>query len=87
MEVPASAIGGIFGITDEKCFDIVIPEQTISNVLAGGGIQQYYIAESELEESSIIDINVGELPTPRTIEDLQNNFILYEDTGLDISFR
>ena len=76
----------LFGITKEKCFNIVIPAQTVSNVLAGGGKQQYYIAESELETSSIIDINAESLPTPRTIEDLQQNFIVFEDKGLDIEF-
>ncbi len=87
MEVPTSGIGGIFGITQEKCFDIVIPEQTISNALGGGGKQQYYIAESELEGNTIMDINAGSLPTPKTIEGLQENFIIFEDKGLDIDFK
>ena len=87
MEVPSSGIGGIFGITQEKCFDIVIPEQTISNALTGGGTQNYYIAESELEESTIIDINVESLPAPRTLEQLQENFIVVEDKGLGIIFK
>lgn len=80
-------IGGIFGITKEKCFDITIPSQTISNVLVGGGNQKYYISESEIEESTTIDISADSLPTPKTIEDLQNNFILFEDKGLDITFK
>jgi hypothetical protein len=87
MEVPTSGIGGLFGITQEKCFNIVIPEQKISNALSGGGKQIYYIAESELEDSTIIDINAESLPTPRTIEALQNNFITFEDKGLYINFR
>ena len=36
-QVPDSGIGGIFGITEKKCFNINVPSQMISNVLAGGG--------------------------------------------------
>ena len=87
MEVPLTGIGGLFGITQEKCFDVVLPEQTLSNVLGGGGNQNYYIAESELEQSTIVDINAESLPVPRTIEQLQESFIIFEDKGLDITFK
>jgi len=87
MEVPVSGIGSLFGVTKEKCFEIVIPSQTISNALAGGGKQMYYIAESSLETSSIIEINAESLDTPKTLEDLQQNFIIFEDKGLDIDFK
>ena len=86
MEVPTSGLGGIFGLTQEKCFDLTIPEQTIDNALYGGGIQSYYIAESELETSTTIDINVESLPTPRTIENLQENYLSFENSGFDINF-
>lgn len=87
MEVPTSVLGGILGMTKEQCFDVVIPAQTISSVLAGGGKQEYYVSESELEENTIIDINADRLPTPKTIEELQSNFYLFESKGLDITFR
>ncbi len=37
--------------------------------------------------SKVIEINAGSLPTPKTIEELQNNYILFEDMGLDIQFK
>src|SRR4030042_198854 len=79
IEVPKEGIGAIFGITEEKCFDVVIPSQIISNSLVGGGKQNYYIAESELQTGTIIDINSDSLATPRTIEDLQKNYIEFEE--------
>ena len=87
MEVPASNIGGIFGITKEKCFNVVIPEQTISNVLIGGGNQIYTAAESELEGGSVVEIDAERFPTPRSIEDLQKTFVAFEATGLNIDIK
>ncbi len=85
--VPKSGLGGVLGMTEEKCFDIVIPEQIIGNALAGGGSENYYILESELTGSNTIEINAGSLPVPKTIEQLQSNYILFEDKGLDIIFK
>jgi hypothetical protein len=87
LEVPKSGIGGLLGITEEKCFDIEIPSQVISNVLAGGGKENYYILESELRDSDVIEINARSLALPRSIEELQDNYVLFETKGLDILFK
>jgi hypothetical protein len=87
MEVPQSGLGGLFGLTKEKCFDIQIPAQIISNALAGGGKENYYILESELENSNIIEINAESLPFPNSLEQLQNNYMLFEDKDLGIYFK
>jgi len=87
IEIPESGIGGFFGFTKEKCFNIEIPEQIVSNALAGGGKENYYILESELENSNIIEIDTNSLPLPDSIERLQDNYILFEEQGLDIVFK
>lgn len=86
-EVPSSGLGGLVGLTEEQCFDITIPEQIISNVLAGGGTQSYYVTESELMESKVIEINVPSLPIPSSLEELQVNYIAFEDNSLRINFK
>ncbi len=86
-KVPKSGLGGILGMTEEKCFNIVIPEQIIGNVLAGGGSENYYMLESDLENSKTIEINAQSLSIPKTIEELQSNYILFEDNGLDIILK
>ncbi len=48
IEVPQTGLGGFFGLTKQKCFEVEIPAQIISNVLAGGGKASYYALESEL---------------------------------------
>jgi hypothetical protein len=53
IDIPSSGIGIFFGTTKKKCFDIEIPEQIISDVLSGGGTQNYYVLESELENLNV----------------------------------
>ncbi len=87
VEVPQTGLGGLFGLTKEKCFDIEIPAQIISNVLSGGGKENYYILESELTSSGVIEINAKSLSLPKSIEQLQDNYLLFEEKDLDIYFK
>ena len=87
VDVPQTGVGGFFGFSQEKCFNIDFPAQIISNALAGGGKQNYYVLESELKNSNILEINADGLPLPNSIEQLQQNYILLEDRGLKINFR
>ena len=87
MEVAQPGLGGLFGLTKEKCFDIKIPSQIISNALSGGGKENYYVLESELEGSNTLEINAESLPLPKTIEQVQDNYLLFEDKNLEIYFR
>lgn len=86
VEVPRSGVGSLFGLTDEKCFQIEVPESLVSNALAGGGKQEHYILESDLV-SGTIEINAQSLPTPKSIEELQENYVLFENKGLDVAFK
>ena len=85
IDIPRSGILGVFGLTKERCFEIEVPEQLISQALVGGGKQNYYILESELISSNSIEINAQSLSIPETIEQLQDNYLLFETKGLDIN--
>lgn len=87
VDIPQSGLGSLFGLTEQKCFDYTIPSQIISNALSGGGKENYYILESELEGSNSIEINAYRLPKPTSVEQLQTNYVLFEDKGLGISFK
>jgi len=87
VEVPQSGLGGLVGLTKQECFEVTMPSQIVSNALSGGGKENYYILESELAGSDVIEINVGSLPIPKSIEELQNNYILFEDLELGIQFK
>ncbi|MDO8528311.1 MAG: hypothetical protein Q7S06_00265 [Nanoarchaeota archaeon] len=86
IDVP-SALGGLFGVKEKKCFDVQVPSQILSNVLAGGGTQSYYITKNELITSNLIEINADSLPEPKSVEDLQNNYNLFDTKTLEIIFK
>jgi hypothetical protein len=79
-------VAGALGFTKEECFDIEVPADIISNVLSGGGKADYYILESDLKKS-VIEINAEGLPKPETLEQLQDNYLLFENKELGINFR
>lgn len=87
MEILKPGVLGFFGLREERCFEIEVPEQIISQALVGGGKQKYYILESELINSGVIEINTESLLVPETIEQLQTNHLLFETRGLEIEFR
>ena len=87
VEIPRTGIGGIIGLTQEKCFEITLPSQIVSSALAGGGKEVYYITEYELQNSNKIEINAGSLPRPASLDQLQENYMLFETKGLGVFFR
>jgi len=87
VDIPKTGVLGIFGMTEEKCFDLEVPDQIISFAVSGGGTQNYYIAESELENSNKLIINTESFTKPTKIEDLQINYNNVDTRGLDIVFE
>jgi len=72
---------------EKNCFEIKIPSQLLSNVLAGGGKQNHYILESELQSSNVIEISAESLSVPSTLEQIQNNYLVFEDKDLEVYFK
>ncbi len=86
LDVPRAGILGVLGLKHERCFEIEIPEQTISQVLSGGGTQNYYVLESELMRPGYIEISTESISKPENLEQLQNNHLLFEAKSLEIKF-
>ena len=87
VEVSSTGIGGIFGIKDKNCFDVKVPSQIISNALSGGGKATYSILESNLKNSNEIEINAINLGVPTTITQLQNNYLNFESSSLEVNLN
>jgi hypothetical protein len=80
-----SGIPGALGIPQQQCFNINIPEQVISNALAGGGKADYPLTESQLKNSNMITIDVPSLPKPDSVEQIQQNYLLFDTNSLSIN--
>jgi hypothetical protein len=86
IEVPQSGLPGIAGLTEERCFELDVPDQTVNTGVSGGGTQNYYITESELRASNKIILNADSFGTPSKVEDLQINYNNVKTGNLNIRF-
>jgi hypothetical protein len=84
-EVPREGILGFLGSTEERCFDIEIPETEIEHALIGGGTLNTYILDSQLRNGEVT-VRADRLPSPNSIEELGENFALFESKRLSLSF-
>jgi len=87
VEVPKGGVGGLIGLTEQRCFAIEMPEQIISQALSAGGHSKVYLLDSRLSSSSGVYINSESLPEPTSLEQLQTNYVLFEDKIVEVSFR
>ncbi len=86
IDAARGGFAGFFGATKEECFNIDIPETKIDYALKGGGQEESYILKDELI-SEEINLEVQELPSPDSLEQLQYNYELFNSMGVGISFR
>jgi hypothetical protein len=87
VEVPEPGLLGLFGKTNEKCFDMTIPEQKIQNAIIGGGKTEEYFIASQLQSSSIVEINVPETQAPKSIEDIQKIYDEIERAKISVEIK
>ncbi len=72
IEVPRTGVLGFFGATTEKCFDAIVPEQTISNAIVGGGVSEEYFIEPILKSSSTLEVNIDSITIPKSLDDIES---------------
>jgi hypothetical protein len=87
VDVPTSGIPGMIGVTENKCFNFDVPDQVVSSAVSGGGKENYYLTESQLQNSKKIIISSENFGIPSKLEDLQNNYDKLESSSLDISLE
>ncbi len=86
IDAPKKGILGVLGATEQQCFDLDIPSQTISGVIsAGGKLTGYYPLESELKQGKKIEINARSIPFPTDITKLQDAYLQLDSKVLGIS--
>jgi len=85
VEAPKSGLAGVFGLTEEKCFDIDIPSQQLTNVISAGGKSGDYFVESMLEKGKV-EVNVQGIGLPKSLEELQDSYNLIEIKPVYLEF-
>jgi hypothetical protein len=73
------------GQITQECFEVDMPSNLSSRVLVGGGKKEIYITESNLENKIIL--NAEKIKKPDSIEDLQRNYVLFENKELEVRFE
>ncbi|MEM4230523.1 MAG: hypothetical protein QXF25_01480 [Candidatus Pacearchaeota archaeon] len=87
VDVPYSGIGGLLGMTKEKCFDVNVPEQKLYNVIIGGGKSEEYFLSNQIQNANTIEISITGTQTPKTMEDIQDIYNKIERNKLVVSFK
>jgi hypothetical protein len=87
IDVPRSSILGVIGLTRKECYTVQVPEQMISNAVSAGGKLNYTFSENELRSSKTINIFTKSLPNPDSLEQIQTNYILFEDNPMEIDLK
>lgn len=84
-DASAGGILGLFGQTKEECVDIEVPAVKIESALTGGGKGEVYILPGDLEKGKIV-INVPEFPSVSSLEQMQMNYELFDNSNVEVSF-
>jgi len=80
-------VDGFFLGIGKKCYDVEVPAESFDRALIGGGKTNILFSERNLESSSKVVLDVGELNVPEDINELQDNYILVESRKLGVELR
>ncbi len=84
-DVAAGGIAGVFGATEEECFNVEIPATDVEYALKGGGSTITFILATDLAQGTVV-LDVEGLPTPNSLEQLQQNYAALEGGVVEVSF-
>jgi hypothetical protein len=88
VDVPKDGlINSLLRRTEEKCFEIEIPSQEISQALSAGGKNIFFLFERDLKLSNSLIIDTKSLPSPSSLDQLQQNYELIETNYLEVDLR
>lgn len=72
INIPASGIPGMMGMTTEQCYNLTLPSSQLTNVPIGGGLSDFYVTDAELKDSKKIKIQAEKFDVPQTSEDVMD---------------
>ena len=87
IKMPASGIAGIFGQMQEQCYTLDVPQQSLTNVLFGGGKAQLAITESDLRGKTKLIITTESFAVPSTLAELTDAYTLIDTSEINIQLK
>lgn len=85
VNIPKEGVLGFLGFDEEKCFEYTIPSQTVSNMLYAGGKIDWYLTQGEIDGARILRVYATSVPTPSSIDKLQESYDIIDAKTLDIA--
>lgn len=87
IEIPRSGVLGIAGLTQEQCSVVEVEEQIVTSAISGGGIAEIYFDNYQLKNSNSVVIEVNNLNIPKSLEELQENYVAIEVSEVGVRLR
>lgn len=86
FDVAETTFSSLLGDSGQQCYDIDIPSQEVDMALVGGGNGVDYFTEDVLSTKQLkLDIPI--FKTPANLEELQNNYITWEDSTISTQWQ
>jgi hypothetical protein len=87
FEVASTSFAGLLGGTNEQCFDVSVPAQEVESALVGGGRGMDYFVESDLKSGKQLNIDIPLFKTPGNLQELQDNYLTWEDALISTTWK
>jgi hypothetical protein len=87
VNTPREGVLGLFGMEEEKCYDVIIPSQTVTNVVSAGGSTQDYFTSDMLEKAKSMKIYATSIKMPSNINELQSSYDNIQVKSIDIKIE
>jgi hypothetical protein len=81
VNAPQSGILGMLGFQTKQCYDMNIPEQTVTKIISGGGNAEWI---ASLREKDSISIYIPDQKLPSNVIELQEAYSVIEANQLEI---
>ena len=87
VNVPKEGMLGLFGMEEEKCYDVTIPSQKVTSVISAGGNTKDYLTSDMLEKAKMMKIYATSIKTPSNLEELQASYDNIQVKNIEIKIE
>jgi hypothetical protein len=85
LNQPQEGLLGILGMEEEKCYDLTVPGQTLTNVLYAGGSSNSFYTDDVLGSASAFRVSASSVKLPSTLEEVQISSDAVENKKIEVS--